>query len=60
MSVKVVQHLVSEGRWIDEEKGYEHQNIVTTIVRSPIDVGIRKPLSPHEMEEILRDYLASL
>jgi len=60
MSVKVVQHLVREGRWIEENKAYEHEEIVTTIVRSPIDLGINKPLAAQEMESVLSSYLASL
>jgi len=60
MSVKVVQHLLREGRWLEEKGRYEHERIVTTIVRSPIDLGIDAPLSSHELEAILSQHLASL
>ena len=60
MSIRVVQHLHREGRWLDEKGRYEHEKIVTTIVRSPIDLGINEHLSPQEMEKILSNHMASL
>jgi len=60
MSIKVVQHLHREGRWLEDEGRYEREEIVTTIVRSPIDLGINSHLAPHEMEQILSQHMASL